>query len=83
MQGPGGSQGNLCISANVARFSLQVQNSGTAGMFRVPIDLGLVPTNPPQPVMVGETWNFQAWFRDAVGGQATSNFTDGIQIDFL
>ncbi len=31
---------------------------------------------------VGETWNFQGWYRDAVGGSATSNFTDGIEIVF-
>ncbi|MFT6833658.1 MAG: hypothetical protein ACJAZN_003843, partial [Planctomycetota bacterium] len=28
----------------------------------------------------GETWNFQAWYRDAVSGTPTSNFTDGISI---
>ncbi len=82
VQGPGGSQGNLCIAANVARFSLQVQNSGAAGAFSANIDLSLVPTNPPQPVLAGQTWNFQAWFRDSVSGQPTSNFTDGLQIDF-
>ncbi|MFT5733611.1 MAG: DNA-binding beta-propeller fold protein YncE [Planctomycetota bacterium] len=82
VQGPGGSQGNLCISGNVARFSLQVQNSGAAGAFSTRIDLSHVPTNPPQGVLSGQTWNFQAWFRDSVGGQPTSNFTDGLSIDF-
>lgn len=82
VQGPGSSQGNLCVVADVARFSLQIQNSGSAGAFSVPINLELFSTNPPQPVLAGQTWNFQAWYRDSVGGQATSNFTDGIQIDF-
>lgn len=30
-------------------------------------------------VLAGETWNWQAWFRD-VGG--TSNFSDGVSIQF-
>jgi hypothetical protein len=33
-------------------------------------------------VAAGETWNFQSWHRDAVGGVATSNFTDAVQLDF-
>ena len=35
-------------------------------------------TNPAQPILAGQTWNFQAWFRD--GG--TSNFTDAVSIPF-
>ena len=30
--------------------------------------------------MAGETWNFQAWFRDVVGGATTSNFSDAWQV---
>jgi DNA-binding beta-propeller fold protein YncE len=82
IQGPGGSQGNLCISSDVARFSLQAQSTGSLGAISVEIDLSVVPTNPPQPVLSGQSWNFQAWFRDNVSGQPTSNFTDGLQIDF-
>ena len=33
-------------------------------------------------VSAGETWSFQAWYRDAVAGTATSNFTDGYEIMF-
>jgi len=33
-------------------------------------------------ILAGETWNFQAWYRDTVAGQPTSNFTDAIQIGF-
>lgn len=76
---PGGSQGNLCLSGSIGRVvGGQVLNSGFVGGFAVDVDL----TSLPQPqgnvaVMSGETWHFQAWFRDAIGGQATSNFTDG------
>jgi hypothetical protein len=45
------------------------------------IDLTTIPTPTgfvaAQP---GEMWQFQAWFRDSIGGQATSNFTDGLSI---
>jgi hypothetical protein len=41
-----------------------------------PTPTGLVQVQP------GETWNFQAWFRDSVGGQVTSNFTDGLEVTF-
>jgi hypothetical protein len=29
-----------------------------------------------------QTWHFQTWHRDAVGGVATSNFTDAVSITF-
>ena len=32
-------------------------------------------------IQSGETWNFQAWFRDS-NPTATSNFTDGLEIQF-
>jgi hypothetical protein len=49
--------------------------------------LALDLTQIPQPtgfvsVAAGDTWNFQCWYRDAVGGVATSNFTDGLSVDF-
>ncbi|MEZ6020470.1 MAG: hypothetical protein R3F17_10325 [Planctomycetota bacterium] len=35
----------------------------------------------PTPVLSGQTWNFQAWFRDFVG-VSTSNFTHGVSVHF-
>jgi len=78
----GGSAGNLCIGAPIYRFNKppagQVLNSGAGGAFSLSPDLN----NLPQGVIVqvGETWNFQAWFRD--GSASTSNFTDGIEVMF-
>ena len=77
----GGSQGNLCLASNIGRFVKQVQSSGPDGSFSIPVDLTSIPTTPPHTVLAGETWNFQAWFRDANPG-VTSNFTDGIEIVF-
>lgn len=83
---PGGSQGNLCLSGQIGRYvgPGQIQNSGPAGAFQLTIDLTMVP----QPmgfvsVMPGQDWNFQAWHRDAVMGNATSNFTNGLEISFM
>ncbi len=60
----------------------QVQNSGAAGEITIQVDLTQLPTpSGPHVVLAGETWNFQAWFRDANPG-ATSNFTDGLSILF-
>lgn len=82
--GPGGSQGNLCLGGAIGRFvgPGQVLNSGAAGSFTLPVNLSVVPTPtglvPAQP---GETWNFQAWFRDANPG-VTSNLTDAVSVTF-
>lgn len=83
---PGGSSGNLCIGGSIGRYvgPGQIQNSGSAGSISIMLDLA----NMPQPtgsvsVLQGDTWNFQAWFRDVGMSGPTSNFTDGLQIDFL
>lgn len=83
---PAGSAGNICLGGAIGRYvgPAQVQNSGTARIFQLEIDLG----QHPQPtgfvdVVAGETWRFQCWYRDSVGGQATSNFTDGLELAFL
>jgi hypothetical protein len=82
---PGGSQGVLCLSGNIGRYTGpgQIQNSGAAGSFDLLLDLTQTPTPTGfVAVAAGETWNFQAWHRDAVGGVATSNFTDGLEVQF-
>ncbi|MEM8709859.1 MAG: hypothetical protein AAGG01_02820 [Planctomycetota bacterium] len=83
---PGGSEGNLCLGGAIGRYvgPGQIQNSGQAGAISLAIDL----TSVPQPsstvaVQAGETWYWQAWFRDSTtGGAPTSNTSDGLQIDF-
>ena len=83
---PGGSQGNLCLSGSIGRFvgPGQVQNSGSMGRVELSIDLAVQPTPVgPVNVLVGDTWNFTCWYRDSVGGVATSNFADGLELNFL
>lgn len=84
---PGGSSGNLCVVGSIGRFvgPGQIQDSGATGTFSLAVDLTAIP-QPTGTVsaMAGDSWNFQAWYRDMdMAGAATSNFTDGLQIDFL
>ncbi|MFT6110037.1 MAG: hypothetical protein ACJA2W_002960, partial [Planctomycetota bacterium] len=83
--GAGGSQGVLCLGGEIGRFvgPGQLQVATLDGAAELAIDL----TALPQPTgsmaaMIGESWSFQAWFRDAVAGQATSNFTSGAVVVF-
>ena len=83
---PGGSLGVLCLGGAIGRYvgPGQILNSGGAGEISLLLDLTMVP----QPtgfvtVLPGETWNFTTWFRDNAGGQATSNFSNGVSLDFL
>ena len=82
---PGGSAGNLCVAGGIGRFvgPGQILNSGSMGEISLMINVNAMPT-PTGPVaaVVGETWNFQAWHRDVVGGAPISNFTNGLALQF-
>jgi len=87
VQNPGGSPGNLCLANPIGRYVApgQIKNSGANGAFGLVLDLDQTPSgNVFVMVAAGETWHFQAWFRD-VGpqGQASANFTDGLTLQFL
>lgn len=75
---PGGSEGNLCLAGDIARFTAHVGNTGANGVLSAQPSLVGFPTNPPQDVSTGQSWNFQTWHRD---GNA-SNFTDAVTILF-
>ena len=79
---PGGAQGNLCLGGEIGRaVGGVIFNGGFFGTADVLVDLNDLP-QPSGSVaaMAGETWNFQAWFRDVAGGAATSNFSDAWQV---
>ena len=78
---PGGSQGTLCLGGSIGRYNGQVQTSGPDGSFAITIDVNQMPVNPVTAAVAGETWRFQAWYRDNNPG-ATSNFTDAVEITF-
>ena len=84
--GAGTSQGILCLGGDIGRYAGpgQIQQAGQAGSVSLTLDL----KNMPQPMgsvpaLAGQTWNFQAWYRDSVSGSATSNFTDGLSVPFM
>ncbi|MEL6715782.1 MAG: hypothetical protein AAFP86_18520 [Planctomycetota bacterium] len=79
---PGGSAGNLCLGGSIGRFlgPGQVQSSQASGTVRLALDLGAIPgPSSLLSVQAGETWNFQAWYRDGGG----SNFTEAVAVDFV
>lgn len=82
--GAGGSLGTLCLGGVLGRFNDLVSASGPLGAFEVRIDPGLLPEGAALVAAVGgETWNFQCWYRDVVGGAAVSNFSSPVAVGFL
>ena len=78
------SVGTLCVIGSVGRgVGGGIVNSGPDGYFYGNVNLNAMP-QPVGTVMVqpGDTWHFQAWHRDASGGQTTSNFTDAVAVTF-
>ena len=73
------SSGFICLGGDIGRFN-QPGNIGQGPSFSIQVDLTNVP-QPTGPVAVqpGETWNFQAWYRDIAG---TNNFTDAVSVTF-
>ena len=82
-QMPGTSVGNLCLGGAIGRFLPQAAASGVDGTVSLDINLnGLPQPTATVAVMPGDTWNFQLWFRDSLGGQPVSNFTQGVEVTF-
>ena len=78
---PPGSDGVLCIGGQLGRFNGSIASSGAIGQLEFQVDTTAIPLNPPTAIQAGETWLFQAWFRDA-NPTATSNFTDAVAVTF-
>ncbi|MEM8713900.1 MAG: hypothetical protein AAGG01_23395, partial [Planctomycetota bacterium] len=80
---PGGSQGTICLSGAVGRLVTNFQQAGTNGRITIVVDTTSIPDPQlgPVPILAGETWWFQVWYRDANPG-VTSNFTDALGITF-
>ena len=79
----GNSNGNLCVQGSIGRFlgTGQLLMVDGAGSFSLPVDLTAIPQGLGSvPTTPGQTWNFQAWFRDSVG--VGSNLTDGLEVTF-
>lgn len=81
---PGNSQGVLCLTGfNIGRYNASILNSGANGEVQLAIDTRNVPLNPVHAIQPGDTLYFSYWHRDVDSmGLPTSNFSDGICIDF-
>ena len=78
----GSGQGTLCLSGGIGRYVNAISNSGSQGVISMPLDLNQIPQ--PQgfaPLVPGDTWRFQCWFRDSNPG-LTSNLTGAVVVTF-
>jgi len=74
---PAGSEGTLCVGP--AYVALDAARTATDGTLSAEIDVASVAAIGP--VLPGDTFYFQCWFRDANPGP-TSNFTDAAAVTF-
>lgn len=80
---PGGSLGNLCLGGAIGRFNGLIAQADAAGAIRTTVDLTALPQGAGTvAAQAGETWYFQRWHRDVVGGMAASNLTTSVAITF-
>jgi hypothetical protein len=87
---PAGSLGNICVRRDIGRFAGpgQVRSSGGRGAVALSTSLGEWSTqNIPRSsgtylAMAGGRTHFQYWFRDSIGGRATSNFSEAEYVDW-
>jgi hypothetical protein len=81
---PVGSQGNLCVAGALGRYNRpgEIFYTGASGSGSLALDLNDTPTNTgTTSILSGETWNFQAWFRDD-NPTSTSNFSNAVAVTF-
>lgn len=81
----GGGQGRLCLGGAIGRLvGGQILNTGASGFVSVAFDPGAIPT-PMGAIAAapGDTFHFQCWHRDALGGASTSNFSNACSITFV
>ncbi|MEM9379042.1 MAG: hypothetical protein AAGB93_03755 [Planctomycetota bacterium] len=82
---PGGSDGSLCLGGVIGRFNGpdQVRATDEGGRADLAIDLFALPqTSGTVAAIAGETWHFQAMYRDAQAGSATLNFTTAVEVQW-
>lgn len=79
------ASGTLCLGGSIGRYQSpgQVFAVDPAGYASLAIDLAAIPQGlGTEPVIAGETWNFQAWHRDVVGGTQTANLALPTSVTF-
>jgi len=80
-----GGVGTLCLAGPIGRYNGpgQILPVGPTGTFELALDLNAIPQATGfASAAPGDTWRFQAWHRDTILFQQTSNFTDAVAITF-
>jgi len=79
---PFGSQGMLCVGGETVRIPLSVFEPELDGSRCLYLAEPMLPALPDaMPILPGECWNFQVWYRDE-NPHSTSNLTNAVQITF-
>ncbi len=92
------SNGFLCLSGAFYRYNVNGTSANSIGMFDVNGQLqnlpgtstsgtgydvpAMIPDTVPIPIMAGDTYHFQLWYRDTPAGVGTSNFSTGLTVTF-
>lgn len=80
----GGGQGTLCLGGSIGRFvgPNELRRTLADGTSSLRIDTARIPNGQGNmSVSSGQTWNFQAWFRD-LNPAVTSNLTNAVAVTF-
>lgn len=79
-------QGIVCVSSNATQPATRVAPvlmSDLLGGVSLAIDFTAPQQSMgPSAILPGQTWNFQYWHRDTIGGQATWNYSNALSIYF-
>lgn len=77
--------GSLCLSGAIGRYAMpgQVFAVDPGGNGSLTIDISSIPqASQTIAAAPGDSWSFQAWHRDTVGGLPDANLTNGLEISF-
>jgi hypothetical protein len=59
---------------------INVSGTSTTGFgFDVP---STIPAGVPIVITAGDTWHFQGWYHDTAAAAGSSNFTNGLSVNF-
>lgn len=81
----GGGGGTLCLGGSIGRFDRpgEVRNGGLFGRASLSLNLDALPQpGGATSATSGSRWYFQYWYRDRVGGAATSNLSSAKSVTF-
>ncbi|MCP4082963.1 MAG: hypothetical protein GY743_22285 [Planctomycetaceae bacterium] len=78
---PPGSNGNFCLAGSFARLNDLIGQTDVYGTLESNVPSMTMPTNPPITLSAGQTWHFQAWYREGAFA-SQSNFTQAVEVTF-